>query len=65
MKKQAVKKQKKKNIKPGFSVTKDKAGKFRWRVVGDNYEIVGASSQGFTSSSKAKANAALLKVMLP
>ena len=39
---------------------KDKAGKYRWRVTGDNGEIVGASSQGFASKQMAEYNADVL-----
>jgi len=39
---------------------KDKRDKIRWRVVADNGEIVGSSSQGFANKRLAKANADLL-----
>lgn len=39
---------------------KDKRNKWRWRVVGENGEIVGSSSQGFVSRSVARANVSLL-----
>ncbi len=48
-----------------FTIYIDKAGKYRWRVVADNGEIVGASSQGFTSRYRCRSNAALLKLLLP
>jgi hypothetical protein len=44
-----------------FKIYEDKAGKFRWRVTSTNGEIVGASSQGFTSRWFARQNAALLR----
>lgn len=47
-----------------LTVYEDKAGKYRWRVVADNGEIVGASSQGFSSRQRARSNAYLLKVAL-
>jgi uncharacterized protein YegP (UPF0339 family) len=39
---------------------KDKRGKWRWRVTGENGEIIGSSSQGFASRRLAKTNANLL-----
>jgi len=38
---------------------KDKRGKHRWRVRGKNGEIIGASTQGYSSASLAKENAEL------
>lgn len=38
----------------------DKAGKHRWRVTAANNEIVGASTQGFSSRQKAEENLQLL-----
>ena len=43
-----------------FSIYKDKAGKYRWRVKADNGEIVGASTQGFASRYRCASNANLL-----
>ena len=40
---------------------KDKAGKYRWRIVADNGRIVGASSQGFASKQMAHENADLVR----
>ena len=34
----------------------DKAGEHRWRVRGDNGEIIDASSEGFSSREKAEEN---------
>jgi len=39
---------------------KDKRDKIRWRVVAENGEIVGSSSQGFANRKLAKSNAAIL-----
>lgn len=39
---------------------KDKAGEFRWQVLADNGEIVGASSEGFSSLKIAENNANIL-----
>jgi uncharacterized protein YegP (UPF0339 family) len=47
-----------------FITYTDKAGKWRWRVIAGNGEIVGASSQGFASRSIAFANAELLGLKL-
>lgn len=40
---------------------KDKAGKYRWRIVADNGRVVGASSQGFASKQMAHENAELVR----
>ena len=48
-----------------FTIYSDPRGKYRWRVMGANGEIVGASTQGFTSRYRCRSNAALLKLMLP
>jgi len=40
---------------------KDKAGKYRWRIVADNGRVVGSSSQGFASKQMACENADLVK----
>jgi uncharacterized protein YegP (UPF0339 family) len=37
----------------------DKAGKFRWRRIASNGNIIGASSQGYASAKDAKENARL------
>ncbi len=47
-----------------FTIYKDRAGKHRWRLVAENGEIVGASSQGFASRQRAKSNACLLATLL-
>ena len=47
-----------------LKIYKDKRGKFRWRVVAENGEIVGSSSQGFANRRLAVANAELLVEML-
>jgi uncharacterized protein YegP (UPF0339 family) len=39
---------------------KDNGNKYRWRVRGENGEIIGASSQGFASKQMAQNNVALL-----
>lgn len=39
---------------------KDKAGKYRWRIIAENGRVTGASSQGFASKQKAEENADLL-----
>ena len=36
----------------------DKSGKFRWRLTHSNGNVVGASSQGFSSKASAKNNVA-------
>ena len=41
-------------------IYKDKRGKYRWRILGDNHKIVGASSQGFSSRDNAQDNLDLL-----
>ena len=41
-------------------IYRDKRGKFRWRLKSSNGEIVGASSQGFSSPAKAQDNMDLL-----
>ena len=51
-------------LKP-FVVYKDKRGKFRWRLTGSNGEIIGASSQGFTTRYRCKSNANLVRLILP
>lgn len=38
----------------------DKRGKWRWRIVADNAEIIGASSQGFTTRQNARTNLILV-----
>ncbi len=43
-----------------FQTYKDRGGKWRWRVVGDNNRIVGASSQGFSSKYRCRKNAEML-----
>ena len=40
---------------------KDKADKYRWRIVADNGRVVGSSSQGFASKQMACENADLVK----
>ena len=47
-----------------FEIYKDKRGKWRWRVSGDNNEIVGASSQGFATKKLCMSNAGLLLELL-
>ena len=47
-----------------FEIYKDKRGKYRWRAKADNGEIVGASTQGFSSRYKAASNANLLCVFI-
>lgn len=42
----------------------DKAGKWRWRTVGENGEITGASSQGFCSPAEARVNANRVRLAL-
>lgn len=49
-----------KKRRPGLVYYKDKRGKHRWRLVGGNHEIVGASTQGFASRQKARENAKLV-----
>ena len=48
-----------------FTIYQDKRGKYRWRIKGVNGEIVGASSQGFTSRYRCRSNADLLRMFLP
>lgn len=43
-----------------MEIYKDKRGKFRWRVVAKNGEIIGSSSQGFANRSLALDNIILL-----
>ena len=38
----------------------DKAGKYRWRITAANNEIVGGSTQGFSTKQKAEENLDLL-----
>lgn len=40
---------------------KDKADKYRWRIVAENGKIIGSSSQGFASKQMAGENADLVK----
>ncbi|MEO0797184.1 MAG: DUF1508 domain-containing protein [Verrucomicrobiota bacterium] len=47
-------------LKPGVTFYRDNSGKYRWRIVSNNHEIVGASSQGFASRQKAKGNLRLI-----
>lgn len=47
-----------------FSTYEDKAGKWRWRVIAENGEKVGSSSQGFTRISTCIKNAKMLRVGL-
>jgi uncharacterized protein YegP (UPF0339 family) len=42
-------------------IYKDADGQSRWRVVADNNEIVGASSEGFANDATARANMILLQ----
>jgi len=42
----------------------DKQDKWRWRITADNGEIVGASSQGFSTRASADTNLRLLTSML-
>ena len=39
----------------------DKRGKWRWRIIGTNGKIVGASSQGFTTRNNAITNLELVQ----
>jgi len=50
-------------MKP-YKIYQDKAGKYRWRVIAGNGEIIGASSQGFTSRYRCRSNAHLLSLVL-
>ena len=50
-------------MKP-YKIYQDNAGKYRWRVTAQNGEIIGASSQGFTSRYRCRSNADLLKIAL-
>ena len=40
-----------------FQFFTDKRGKYRWRLVSENGEIIGASSQGYATGRLAKENA--------
>lgn len=48
-----------------FTIYQDRRGKYRWRIMGVNGEIIGSSSQGFTSRYRCKSNANLLRLFLP
>lgn len=53
----------KRKLKTGFSIYKDKRGKFRWRVVDpDNHKILGSSSQGYFNRHECISNADRLGV---
>ncbi|WP_309386082.1 YegP family protein [Cerasicoccus frondis] len=56
-----MKKKAKTKLKPGTTYLRDRADKWRWRVVSNNNEIIGASSQGFTRKADAERNLALLR----
>ncbi len=47
-----------------FMIYKDARSKYRWRVIGINGEIVGASTQGFTTRYRCKSNANLVWALL-
>jgi len=40
-----------------FDIYKDAAGEWRWRIVAANHEIIGASTEGFSSLREARENA--------
>jgi len=40
-----------------FSMYKDKAGKWRWRLESDNGRITGSSSQGYIDKADCETNA--------
>lgn len=48
--------------KPGHY--RDNAGKWRWRTVGANHEVTGASSQGFATRKISRENARLVREAL-
>ena len=43
---------------------KDKADKYRWRIVAENGRVIGSSSQGFASKQMAMENATLVQTAL-
>lgn len=40
-----------------FEIYEDKAGEFRWRMTASNGNIIGASSEGYSSHKSCKDNA--------
>lgn len=47
-------------VAPKFTIYIDEKNEFRWRIVAGNNEIIGASSEGFSSRQASLNNLALL-----
>lgn len=46
--------------KPKHSLYKDKTGKWRWRIIATNGEVIGASTEGYSNKSSCEKNLYLI-----
>ena len=52
---------KKKTTTKNHFIYRDKTGRYRWRIVSKNHQIIGASSQSFVEHFSAKRNLLAVK----